>query len=180
MSRAVSLPNHIFLGRLSPLRDKPVLCTFFPLKLNCPSWNSGRERMTVQNISWSISTKDCYRPGGGRTRNLLTTNQTRIQLPRPDGWLFTWTLTHLCLVSDNRDIGKQWISRLDAAERGVWSGSTLFEIIIKTNQTPHLLEMDRCKGLTRHKWVKKWLSYRNSPESDPTIISVRSFPGALK
>ena len=26
---------------------------------NCPSWISGRERMTVENISWSISTKEC-------------------------------------------------------------------------------------------------------------------------
>ena len=32
---------------------------------NCPSWISGRERMTVENISWSISTKECCRPGGG-------------------------------------------------------------------------------------------------------------------
>ena len=29
---------------------------------NCPSWISGRERMTVENISWSISTKECCRP----------------------------------------------------------------------------------------------------------------------
>ena len=29
---------------------------------NCSSWISGRERMTVENISWSISTKDCCRP----------------------------------------------------------------------------------------------------------------------
>ena len=28
---------------------------------NCPSWISGRERMTVENISWSISTKECCR-----------------------------------------------------------------------------------------------------------------------
>ena len=29
---------------------------------NCLSWVSGRERMTVENISWSISTKECCRP----------------------------------------------------------------------------------------------------------------------
>ena len=29
---------------------------------NCPSWISGRDRMTVENISWSISTKECCRP----------------------------------------------------------------------------------------------------------------------
>ena len=32
---------------------------------NCPSWTSGRERMTVENISWSISTKECCRPRRG-------------------------------------------------------------------------------------------------------------------
>ena len=32
---------------------------------NCPSWISERERMTVENISWSISTKDCCRPRRG-------------------------------------------------------------------------------------------------------------------
>ena len=31
---------------------------------NCP-WISGRERMTVENISWSISTKECCRPRRG-------------------------------------------------------------------------------------------------------------------
>ena len=32
---------------------------------NCPSWISGRERMTVENISWSTSTKECCRPRQG-------------------------------------------------------------------------------------------------------------------
>ena len=32
---------------------------------NFPSWISGRERMTVENISWSISTKECCRPRWG-------------------------------------------------------------------------------------------------------------------
>ena len=32
---------------------------------NCPSWISGRERMTIENISWSISTKECCRPRWG-------------------------------------------------------------------------------------------------------------------
>ena len=29
------------------------------------AWISGRERMITENISWSISTKECCRPGGG-------------------------------------------------------------------------------------------------------------------
>ena len=32
---------------------------------NCPSWISGRERMTIENISWSISSKECCRPRRG-------------------------------------------------------------------------------------------------------------------
>ena len=32
---------------------------------NCPSWISGRERMSVENISWSISTKECCWPRRG-------------------------------------------------------------------------------------------------------------------
>ena len=39
-----------------------------------------RKRMTIENISRSISTKECCRSGGGRTRNLLSTSRTRIQL----------------------------------------------------------------------------------------------------
>ena len=35
-------------------------------------------------------------------------------------------LNHLCLSSHKWDIGKQYKPRSDAAERGVWSGSTLF------------------------------------------------------
>ena len=32
---------------------------------NCPAWISGRERMTVENTSWSISSKECCRPRRG-------------------------------------------------------------------------------------------------------------------
>ena len=45
------------------------------------------------------------------------------------------SLTHLNLVSHKRNFSKQYRPRSDAAERGVWSGSTLFalntEIYIK-------------------------------------------------
>ena len=32
---------------------------------NCPSWISWRERMAIENISWSISTKECCWPQRG-------------------------------------------------------------------------------------------------------------------
>ena len=69
----------LLLGRLSHLSGYPVLSTLLsPETDNCPSWISGRERMIVENISWSISTTECCRPGGGWTRNLLITSRTRI------------------------------------------------------------------------------------------------------
>ena len=43
---------------------------------NCPSWISGKERMTVENISWSISTKECCRPRRGLNPRLLVSSQT--------------------------------------------------------------------------------------------------------
>ena len=50
----------LFLGRLSPLSGWPVLVHILsPETDNCPSWISGRVIMTIQNISWSISMKEC-------------------------------------------------------------------------------------------------------------------------
>ena len=42
--------------------------------------------------------------------------------------LYPFPLTHLCLVSHKRDISKQCRPRSNAAECGVWSGSTLFAL----------------------------------------------------
>ena len=41
-------------------------------------------------------------------------------------------LTSLSLASHKRDIGKQCRPRSDVAERGVWSGSTLFALSSET------------------------------------------------
>ena len=40
-------------------------------------------------------------------------------------------ITHLCLASNKRDTGKHRRPRSNTAERGVWSGSTLFAWIHK-------------------------------------------------
>ena len=53
MLSAVSLPNHTFTGHVHILSSETD---------NCPSWISGRERMTVENISRSISMKECCWP----------------------------------------------------------------------------------------------------------------------
>ena len=81
--------------------------------------------------------------------------------------LFVMTLTHLCLASHKRDIGKQFRPRSDAAERDVWSGSTLFALIagisIKhgNNNWPDtpltrngLVQSIQVEESTRHEWVK--------------------------
>ena len=66
MSSAVSLPNHTFTGQaLSSKRLTSIVHILSPETDNCPSWISRRERMTVENISWSISTKECCRPRQG-------------------------------------------------------------------------------------------------------------------
>ena len=58
-----------FYGPVNPMescRARSVYLTILSLPEadNYPSWISGRERMTVENILWSISTIDCCRPGG--------------------------------------------------------------------------------------------------------------------
>ena len=73
--RSVYLTTRL-LGRLSPLSGESVLCTFFRQKLTCPSWISGRERMTVENISWSTPQKNVADLGGGWTRDLLVSTRT--------------------------------------------------------------------------------------------------------
>ena len=64
-ARSVYLTTRL-LGRLSPLkRLTSIVHILSPETDNCPSWISGRERMTVENISWSISTKKCCQPRRG-------------------------------------------------------------------------------------------------------------------
>ena len=67
----------LLLGRLSPLSSIVLILT--SETDNCPSW-SGRERMTIENISRSICTKECCWSKGGLIRNLLIISRTPIQL----------------------------------------------------------------------------------------------------
>ena len=70
----------LLLRRLSPLSGWPVLCTFFCQKLTTALHESAEgEELTVENISWSISSKECCRPGRGCTHNLLITSWTCIR-----------------------------------------------------------------------------------------------------
>ena len=59
---------------------------------NCPSWISGRERMTVENISWSTSAKECCLPRRG-----LNPRPPGLQSDSASNWAteaghFWWTL----------------------------------------------------------------------------------------
>ena len=78
-------------------------------------------------------------------------------------------LIDLFLASHKKDIGKQCRPWSDAAERGVWLGSTLFALNV-ANSIKHVYSKSQpCRHLkleinlskrdveesTRHKWVKK-------------------------
>ena len=70
-------------------------------------------------------------------------------------WSFYWwlgvCLTHLNLASHKRDISKQCRPRWDAAERDVWSGSTLFAL-----STGISVNYGKNKKHTRHPFYLKW------------------------
>ena len=67
---------------------------------NCPSWISGWERMTVENISWSISTKNVADLGGGWTRDLQVSSRTAhlTEPPRPYHLRKVKTITLECFL----------------------------------------------------------------------------------
>ena len=68
-----------------------LIGSFIPVLVtdNCPSWISGRERMTVEIISWSISTKECCRMWRSNPRpSAYQADAHPTELPRPAGtWL---------------------------------------------------------------------------------------------
>ena len=104
-SRSVYLTT-LFLGRLSPLSSQPVfLHVLSPENDNCPSWISGRDKMTVEKISWSISTNECCRIWQGS--NLQPPNhQSVAHLTEPPMSAFT-------LDPSNCVIKKLWCTDLD-------------------------------------------------------------------
>ena len=74
----ISLPNHTFTGQAKSSKQLiSIVQILLPETDNCPSWISGRERMNVENISWSISTKEWCWPGGGHQSNAHPTKPMR-------------------------------------------------------------------------------------------------------
>ena len=79
-ARSVYLTTHL-LGRLSPLSGLPVLCTFFRQKLTTALLESAEGREWPQKIFHDQSPrKNVADLSGGRTRDLLVSSRTRIQL----------------------------------------------------------------------------------------------------
>ena len=71
-SRSVYLTT-LFLGKLSPLSTYPVFVHVLLLETdNCLFWISGRERMMVENISWSVLTKECCQTRPDQSGDLLS------------------------------------------------------------------------------------------------------------
>ena len=92
MLSMVSLPSHTFTGQAySSKRLTSIVHILLPESNNCPSWISGRERMAIENISWSISTKECCRLGRGWARDLLVSSRTAHPTEPPKPAHFWWT-----------------------------------------------------------------------------------------
>ena len=91
---------------------------------NCPSWISGRERMTVENISWSISTKECCRPRRG-----LNPRPPGLQSDGASNWATEagnrWTLARISTWYWLVWIGMNWqeFTLTDDSRKLSWSWS---------------------------------------------------------
>ena len=86
-------------------------------------------------------------------------------------------LTHLSLASEERDFGKQCGPRSDAAERGVWSGSTLFTLSTKLTGHPYCwkwtCQKHGVEEYTRHKWVKRNIESKTSISQTYTQLNCK-------
>ena len=58
-ARSVCLTTSLLGRTKSSKRLTSIVHILSPETDNCPSWISRRERMTIENISWSVSTKEC-------------------------------------------------------------------------------------------------------------------------
>ena len=72
----------LFLGMLSAVSSLTSICANCFARNWCwPSWISGRDRMTVENISWSISMKECCQTW--RWSKLQSDHQSDTNLTEP-------------------------------------------------------------------------------------------------
>ena len=130
--RAWSLQPTLQLGRLCPLSGLPVLCKFFLQKTdNCPSWISGRETMTIENISWSnLHEKLLPDPAVSNPQPSFHQSDANLtELPRPATVVITFYvwITHfavmaffLCLVGHYNDRRKVFSDSHALSSGFVW------------------------------------------------------------
>ena len=112
---------------------------------NCPSWISGRERITVENISWSISTKECCRPRWGLN-------------PRPPGLesdgASNWA-TEAGSSSNNKEWQLQPLMKMNYSSRACFTGLfiwTPYNLIYLTHTHTHTQRPD-IKYKLRHTYT---------------------------
>ena len=119
---------------LTSKRLTSIVHILSPENDNCSSWHNGMERMTIENISWSISMKECCWPGEGPTPNLLIPSQICIQL-----WLRIYVVMFrflILLLKKGRELiwsflsaWLKWSRRIleeaIAASRWVWNNSVV-------------------------------------------------------
>ena len=110
---------------LKSLRGWPELVHLFSPEIdNCPSWISEKERMTVENIPWSISANECC-----WIRRMSvpqpSDHQSDAQLTEPPRWcLQSIPYLHAPKIFGQTVLSLKCRSRSNAAEHGTWS--TLF------------------------------------------------------
>ena len=108
---------------------------------NCPSWISGRERMTVENISWSISTKECCRPRRGLN-------------PRPPGLQSDGASNWATEAGTTRGIVKIiWASAWQNQQNGMCSAKTQISLGIRPVWSDSSLSAWRKLGSLATYWV---------------------------
>ena len=110
---------------------------------NCPSWISGRERMTVEKVHDQSPRKNVADLGGGWTRDLLVSSRTAhpTEPPRPTFYLkkkkfsfWRWNFLYIWIGvfsywSDD-NLYKQSGLRSGQTKCRAWSGSKLFDTLM--------------------------------------------------
>ena len=145
--KQVRLSKHTFFGQALSSKCLTNICALLSQETNnCPSWISGRERMTIKIFHDQSPWKNVVRPGRDRTHNLLITSQTCIWLSHKGRllsvwnilfslWFWTHSLLHIGVSAINQEQnGKQCRSRWDSSLWAFLSGSWL--IVLGFNDTP--------------------------------------------
>ena len=125
---------------------------------NCPSWISGRERMTVENISWSVSTKEYCQPPRGlnpRPPGLQSSAHPTepLGLARLFEHVFSNDLSHFVFILFNIEQYRAIIS-FPASKKH-----------LKENKNNHKKQQQQQKHKTKQKIEPRWYNASTMLES---------------